>query len=117
MGNPKQELFIHDHLGATGCVLGIGVGALFDFLANNVPRAPLRVQKWRLEWLYRLANEPRRLANRYLVGAPLFLTRILQQWWSGARVTSAEPDSSASRRPSADNAGIERNFANDAMSA
>jgi alpha-1,3-mannosyltransferase len=117
MGNPKQELFIHDHLGATGCVLGIGVGALFDFLADNVPRAPLRVQKWRLEWLYRLAHEPRRLAGRYLVGAPLFLTRILQQWWSGARVTSAEPDGSGSRTPSADNAGIERNFANDAMSA
>ena len=41
MGNPKQELFLHEHLAATGCRLGIGVGALFDFLAGDVPRAPL----------------------------------------------------------------------------
>ena len=70
MGNPKQELFIQKHLAATGCTLGIGVGALFDFLAGNVPRAKPWVQRWRLEWLYRLAQEPRRLARRYLVGIP-----------------------------------------------
>ena len=77
MGNPKQELFIQKHLAATGCILGIGVGALFDFLAGNVPRATPWVQRWRLEWLYRLAQEPRRLARRYLVGIPVFLMRIL----------------------------------------
>lgn len=93
MGNPKQEIFLHEHLAATGCVIGIGVGALFDFVAGNVPRAPLRVQRLRLEWLYRLAKEPRRLARRYLFGNPLFLLRIAQQWWSGARVRQAEPDS------------------------
>ena len=58
MGNPKQELFIHEHLAGTGCRLGIGVGALFDFLAGDVPRAPLWVQRWRLEWVYRLLQEP-----------------------------------------------------------
>jgi UDP-N-acetyl-D-mannosaminuronic acid transferase (WecB/TagA/CpsF family) len=93
MGNPKQELFIKDHLAATGCALGIGVGALFDFLAGDVPRAPLSVQHWRLEWVYRLLQEPRRLARRYLVGNPLFLMRILGQWWSGARVKDAGPES------------------------
>ena len=86
MGNPKQELFIQSQLAATGCILGIGVGALFDFLAGNVPRATARVQKWHLEWVYRLVQEPRRLAGRYFVGIPVFLTRILRQWWSGARV-------------------------------
>jgi alpha-1,3-mannosyltransferase len=91
MGNPKQELFIRNHLTETGCVLGIGVGALFDFLAGNVPRATPWVQKRRLEWVYRLAQEPRRLAGRYLVGNPLFLARIMKQWWSGARVTDAGP--------------------------
>ena len=89
MGNPKQELFIQDNLAATGCILGIGVGALFDFLAGNVPRATPRVQGWRLEWIYRLAQEPRRLASRYLIGNPLFLMRILKQWWSGSRVKDA----------------------------
>jgi len=91
MGNPKQELFIHNHLATTGCLLGIGVGALFDFLAGTVPRAMPWVQRWRLEWVYRLAQEPRRLAGRYLVGNPLFLMRILGQWWSGSRVTDAGP--------------------------
>ena len=62
MGNPKQELFLHELLAATGCRLGIGVGALFDFLAGDVPRAPLLVQRWRLEWVYRLLQEPSRLA-------------------------------------------------------
>jgi alpha-1,3-mannosyltransferase len=91
MGNPKQELFIHEHLAGTGCRLGIGVGALFDFLAGDVPRAPLWVQRWRLEWIYRLLQEPRRLAGRYLAGNPLFLMRILSQWWSGSRVSNAGP--------------------------
>ena len=71
--------------------LGIGVGALFDFLAGDVPRAPLWVQGWRLEWVYRLLQEPSRLARRYLVGNPLFLRRILGQWWSGARVKTVGP--------------------------
>ena len=91
MGNPKQELFIQKHLAATGCTLGIGVGALFDFLAGNVPRAKPWVQRWRLEWLYRLAQEPRRLARRYLVGIPVFLMRIAGQFWSGARVKDMAP--------------------------
>ena len=45
MGNPKQELFIQKHLAATGCIVGIGVGALFDFLAGNVPRADTLASK------------------------------------------------------------------------
>ena len=60
-------------------------------VTSREPR--LRVQRLRLEWLYRLAKEPRRLARRYLIGNPLFLMRIAQQWWSGARVRQAEPDS------------------------
>ena len=107
MGNPKQELFIHEHLAATGCHLGIGVGALFDFLAGDVPRAPLRVQRWRLEWVYRLLQEPSRLAGRYLVGNPQFLMRILSQWWSGSRVRTAGPavvEGATAARPRRDKA-------------
>jgi alpha-1,3-mannosyltransferase len=91
MGNPKQELFIRDHLAATGCTLGIGVGALFDFLAGNVPRAKPWMQTWRVEWIYRLAQEPRRLAHRYLVGIPIFLCRTAGQAWSGVRVGQTQP--------------------------
>jgi hypothetical protein len=49
------------------------------------------VQRWRLEWVYRLMQEPSRLARRYLAGNPLFLMRILSQWWSGSRVKTAGP--------------------------
>ncbi len=95
MGNPKQELFIQENLQATGCRLAMGVGALFDFLAGNVRRATPRIQRWHLEWAYRLAQEPGRLVGRYLVGVPVFLMRVLGQWWSGSCV-----DLGSDRRPS-----------------
>lgn len=79
MGNPIQELWLAQHLEATGCTLGFGVGALFDFVTGEAPRAPALVRKLRLEWVFRLLQEPRRLARRYLVGNPLFLARVLRQ--------------------------------------
>jgi alpha-1,3-mannosyltransferase len=86
MGNPKQEIWLARHLEATGCKLGFAVGALFDFMAMEVRRAPAWVQTCRLEWLYRLCQEPARLWTRYIVGNPKFLTHVLFQWWSGARI-------------------------------
>ena len=86
MGNPMQEMWLAENLEATGCRLGFGVGALFDFLAGDVSRAPPWVRAARLEWLYRLLREPGRLWRRYLLGNPVFLMRVLGQWWSGARV-------------------------------
>jgi alpha-1,3-mannosyltransferase len=87
MGNPQQEQWLNDHLAASGCRLGFGVGGLFDFLAGTVPRAPHWVQAARLEWSYRLLQEPRRLWRRYLVDMPIFLARIFRQWLAGARVS------------------------------
>lgn len=89
MGNPQQEQWLADHLAATGCRLGFGVGGLFDFLAGTVPRAPAWVQAARLEWSFRLLQEPRRLWRRYLVEMPVFLARICRQWLAGARVSRA----------------------------
>lgn len=86
MGNPDQELWLRNNLAATGCRLGFAIGALFDFMAGEAQRAPSWVRAARLEWLYRLALEPRRLGRRYVLGNPLFLARVLGQWWSGARV-------------------------------
>src|SRR6185295_17459653 len=80
MGNPAQEFWIERHLAATGCRLGIAVGALFDFLAERVSRAPMGLRRLRLEWLYRLALEPGRLWRRYLIGNPLFLARLTREW-------------------------------------
>lgn len=86
MGNPQQELWLEDNLGATGCRLAFGVGALFDFITGNVPRAPLWIRSARIEWLHRLVMEPKRLWRRYLVGNFLFLCRVFGQRISGVGV-------------------------------
>ncbi len=76
MGNPHQEQWIARNITRDHATLAFGVGALFDFLAGEVPRAPLWIRQIRLEWLYRLAQEPGRLFARYVLGNPLFLLRV-----------------------------------------
>ncbi len=75
MGVPKQELWIDTHRNQLAAQLVLGVGALFDFLAGNVRRAPRPVRRAKMEWLWRLAMEPRRMARRYLIGNVGFLGR------------------------------------------
>jgi alpha-1,3-mannosyltransferase len=89
MGDPKQELWLFDHLAETHCRLGFGVGGLFDFMAGAVPRAPAWVRSAHMEWLYRMLQEPQRLGHRYLIGMPLFLLRVAKQWVAGSRVPAA----------------------------
>ncbi|PTM97725.1 WecB/TagA/CpsF family glycosyltransferase [Mycoplana dimorpha] len=76
MGSPVQEKWIDRHVTPGHARLVISVGALFDFVAGRVPRAPVRMRRFRLEWLYRLMQEPQRLWYRYIVGNPLFLYRV-----------------------------------------
>lgn len=75
MGNPRQERWILAHRSQLRAQLLVGVGALLDFLAGDKPRAPVWVQRWRLEWLYRLSLEPRRLLRRYTIDIVAFLVR------------------------------------------
>ena len=79
LGVPRQELFIAKHLDGRHAVLAIGVGALLDFTAGKVPRAPKLLRRLRLEWAYRLAVEPRRMWRRYVIGNPRFMLRILAE--------------------------------------
>ena len=79
MGNPAQEMFLARRLSETGAKLGVGVGAFFDFTAGVVPRAPAWMNKAGIEWLWRLAQEPRRMWRRYVVGNPVFLGRVLKE--------------------------------------
>lgn len=65
LGCPKQELWMAAHRGRVQAVM-VGVGAAFDFHAGTVSRAPLWMREHGLEWLHRLASEPRRLWRRYL---------------------------------------------------
>jgi exopolysaccharide biosynthesis WecB/TagA/CpsF family protein len=76
MGTPKQEIWVDRYVRPEHARLVISVGALFDFMAGIVPRAPHLVRQYRVEWLYRVLQEPRRLAGRYFVGGPVFLGRI-----------------------------------------
>jgi exopolysaccharide biosynthesis WecB/TagA/CpsF family protein len=77
-GQPKQELFLDQHRKELGVKLGVGVGALFDFLSGEVARAPEWVLKSKSEWIYRLFREPRRMFSRYVVGNPKFLWRVFR---------------------------------------
>jgi len=76
MGNPLQEIWIDEHGANTGARLLIGVGAFLDFQAGHVPRAPQWVRQLRCEWMFRLLQEPARLARRYLIGNFVFLGRV-----------------------------------------
>jgi N-acetylglucosaminyldiphosphoundecaprenol N-acetyl-beta-D-mannosaminyltransferase len=78
LGGGKQDLWIAEHRGRVRAVM-LGVGAAFDFLAGTKPQAPLWMQRSGLEWLFRLATEPRRLWRRYLHHNPRFVVLALAQ--------------------------------------
>lgn len=86
LGVPRQELWLHRNAAYLNAGLTMGVGAAFDFFAGSVTRAPNWVRKARSEWVWRLAQEPRRLANRYLIGNGTFLA---QAFANTVRQTSA----------------------------
>ncbi len=67
LGCPKQELFILHHREELGVPLSLGLGASLDFEAGNIKRAPAWMADHGLEWLYRITQDPKRLAKRYLV--------------------------------------------------
>jgi len=79
LSTPKQEKFMASHWQTLPATLFFGVGAAFDFHAGRVRQAPLWMQRSGLEWLFRLACEPRRLWKRYFKNNPLFLWRALCQ--------------------------------------
>jgi N-acetylglucosaminyldiphosphoundecaprenol N-acetyl-beta-D-mannosaminyltransferase len=79
MGSPKQEQWAWKHLRSVPGATVLTVGGLFDFYSGRIPRAPLVWRELGLEWVYRLAREPSRLAKRYLLGNPLFLSLALRQ--------------------------------------
>ena len=80
MTAPKQEKWLDEHWDELDIHCHAGaIGAVFDFFAGTVKRAP---QKWidlGLEWLYRLIKEPRRTWRRYLVSNPVFLWLVLKE--------------------------------------
>jgi N-acetylglucosaminyldiphosphoundecaprenol N-acetyl-beta-D-mannosaminyltransferase len=76
LSTPKQELWMARHRHRLLAPVLIGVGAAFDFHAGLVRQAPRWLQRTGLEWAFRTAMEPRRLARRYLRNNPAFLAHI-----------------------------------------
>jgi len=77
LGSPKQEVLADMHHDVLPRAWWIGVGISFSFLCGDVQRAPRWMQRTGLEWVHRLAQEPRRLARRYLVDGIPYAVRLL----------------------------------------
>lgn len=67
LGAPKQEKFIYENRAKLGVPISLGLGASLDFEAGNIKRAPKWMADHGLEWFYRITQDPKRLAKRYLV--------------------------------------------------
>ena len=77
MTAPKQEKWTYSHWEELDIHCHVGtIGAVFDFFADTVERAPMWWQRHGLEWLYRLLKEPKRMWRRYIIGNALFLWNI-----------------------------------------
>lgn len=79
LGAPKQECWVHRHQAQLAVGVAACVGATIDFLAGTRHRAPRWVQHCGMEWLFRLSQEPRRLAGRYLRDAWTFPRLVWQE--------------------------------------
>lgn len=84
LGCPKQELWMAAHKDRINAVI-LGVGAAFDFHAGTIQRAPQWMRNSGLEWLHRLASEPRRLWKRYFVTNTLFILGAARQLMTDRR--------------------------------
>ena len=78
MSSPLKERFLARNLVRMGGLLAVGVGGSFDVWAGRTSRAPRWMQRGGLEWLYRLAQEPRRMWRRYLLGNLRFVWIVLR---------------------------------------
>ncbi len=90
LGTPKQDVWMARQRGKVQAVM-IGVGAAFDFFAGEKPQAPAILQRSGLEWLFRLATEPRRLWKRYLRQNPRFVVLFARQLRSHRKQPLAHP--------------------------
>jgi N-acetylglucosaminyldiphosphoundecaprenol N-acetyl-beta-D-mannosaminyltransferase len=104
-GCPKQEKWIYMNLPRLNVPVTIGVGGTFDMIAGRVRRAPVWMRRCGLEWTVRLAQEPRRLFNRYLLDLLFFVRALRQQ----RRALGREESAGAPAAP-LDEAPLRRDF-------
>lgn len=77
--SPQKEFFVDQYMDEMGVPVSIGVGGSFDVIAGELKRAPKWMQRCSLEWVYRMMQEPKRLAKRYVVGNLVFLDHVLRE--------------------------------------
>lgn len=78
-GTPKKEIWVRRYLDVMSVPVVHGVGGSFDVFAGLIPRAPVWMQQWGLEWFYRLLQEPRRMWSRYLVTNSVFIYLLFRE--------------------------------------
>ena len=101
-GAPKQDVWINEHLAELGVPVCAGIGGVLNFLAGSIRRAPDWMQRYGLEWVYRILQEPARLWHRYFVeDLPVFV-RMLRE----PVATSAMPLPQSSYRHTRTEAGV-----------
>lgn len=83
MTAPKQEKWVCKHYNNLKTQHICSIGAVFDFYAGNIQRAPKWMQRNGLEWLYRLIKEPRRMWKRYIIGNAKFIFYIIKEKING----------------------------------
>jgi N-acetylglucosaminyldiphosphoundecaprenol N-acetyl-beta-D-mannosaminyltransferase len=79
LGMPEQESWLGEHRDRLDCSVCLTVGGMFDFVSGRKPRGPRGLTSIGLEWLTRLAREPRRLGRRYVLGNPRFVWTVARQ--------------------------------------
>ncbi len=94
LGCPRQEIFVYEMRGYLPMPM-LAVGAAFAFLAGELPQAPPSMQRYGLEWLFRLKEEPGRLWRRYLYLNPYYLILLLGQRVGVQFPTAGIPPSSS----------------------
>ena len=82
LGLPKQERWMYDHRDKMDVPVAVGVGAAFKFVGGKVRRAPVWAGDHGLEWLWRFAQEPKRVWRRVILDGPHFAFQLLmERWW------------------------------------
>ena len=90
LGAPKQELWVHRHRTQLAARVALCLGATIDFLAGETPRAPKWMRGAGLEWTFRVASEPRRLAWRYFRDGLAFGPLLWREWRESSRASGPQ---------------------------
>jgi N-acetylglucosaminyldiphosphoundecaprenol N-acetyl-beta-D-mannosaminyltransferase len=84
LGSPKQEKVLLELMRRSRVDCGAAIGAVFDFYTGRIPHAPVWIRRIGLQWVHRLALEPRRLWRRTVISSPVFVWLVLKRWLGSA---------------------------------